>query len=239
MADASSWNSTIPSGSSEIRKGDDLLRSHWSILEATLEEEHFFAADNSGASAGIHRPGSSRISYGNGPAPTTSDEGRLFYDVDDDQLVVQGSSATTPVGAGVTGNIAGQFRLSGDSIGASDGGIIHWDEEVYDADGMHGGSNPHVSLNAGGKYVLNAQVRFAEAISDNVRVEIQPGAGGILLGGQSAAQSVWSTDRVNVTWIGEVGSDNTYVVSINGLGGSNRTIDASGTYLSVHKLATS
>lgn len=97
--DVSSFNSGVPSGTSQIKEGDDYLRSMQSDLHETWEEEHFFRAPSDG-SAGQHRPGSSRVSFGSGSAVTTGDEGRLFYDISADELILQGSSATTVAGPG-------------------------------------------------------------------------------------------------------------------------------------------
>lgn len=155
MADVSSYDSSLPSGSSEIRKGDDRLRTHWWDLESALTEEHYFT-DSTG-SGGIHKPGSSRISYGNGPAPTADDEGRLFYDVDGDTLVVQGSSATT----GVTGAFSGARanRQTSQDINAS-GALslsdISWDEEFYDTDDYFSATTTHLIAPSDGKYAVSA-----------------------------------------------------------------------------------
>ena len=95
MADiTNNWNASMPSGTSDVAHGDNLMRQHQNSLEITLEEEHYFA--DSPTSAGIHKAGASRISYGDlASLKTTPEEGRTFYAVDDESLYFTGASATT------------------------------------------------------------------------------------------------------------------------------------------------
>lgn len=173
MADVSSYNSNQPSGTSEIRLGDDTLRSRGSDMHAAWTEEHYFR-DGSAASGGVHKPGSSRISYGNGPAIASGDEGRLFYDIDDDELVLQGSSATTTV----TPNFFGTRlqRASTFAVGGQAGNNqeIEWDEEEYDEGGFHdgGSSRATVPSGGGGFYTITAGVHFASDLNFGVSEEV-------------------------------------------------------------------
>lgn len=98
MANFGTWNKNMPSGSSSIQHGDDLLRSDKSVLEATLNTEHYFSGDTlSAASAGVHRLGSARVFVGSSSAVSgVGHEGRLMYATDTQDLHYLG------VGAGDT-----------------------------------------------------------------------------------------------------------------------------------------
>ena len=63
MANFSTWSKGVPSGASLQREFDDLYRSDKSILEATLNTEHYYT-DSSKTSAGVHRLGSARVYMG-------------------------------------------------------------------------------------------------------------------------------------------------------------------------------
>jgi len=100
MGAIGSWSSVVPSGDSQLRLGDDTLRSHWSTLEATLEEEHYFT-DASGISTGQHKPGSMRPHVGTvSQVSTANDSGRLMFDSDTSRLWYVGSEDTFPLSAG-------------------------------------------------------------------------------------------------------------------------------------------
>jgi hypothetical protein len=98
FADVSNWELTIPSGTSNVKDGDDEIRRMKTLLDSGLQTEHYWL--DSGISGGQHKPGSSRLSYGSTGPPLTGDEGRVFYHVAKNQLVIQGSSATTQIGGG-------------------------------------------------------------------------------------------------------------------------------------------
>jgi len=105
--DVETFDTTIPSGTSLRSQGDDEIRRMKTLIDGAMEEEHFFftaaAVSASSRSGGIHRPGSSRISFGTADAPLTDDEGRLYFDIDDGLLILQGSSATTVITGSVSG----------------------------------------------------------------------------------------------------------------------------------------
>ena len=83
MGNIGSWNSQMPSNESSIMDGDDLLRSHWSILNAAWAEEHFFSA----SSTGVHALGSARPFYGLRSAVSVRpDVARLMLTSDNTQL---------------------------------------------------------------------------------------------------------------------------------------------------------
>jgi len=109
----------MPSGTSLISEGDDLLRQHWDSLDTTIVEEHYF--NDSAASAGIHKPGSARVFYG--PASATSavgastDDGRLYLESDTGNLYQVGQAQTRAnYGGGVcvASPDGGQYVVIGD-----------------------------------------------------------------------------------------------------------------------------
>lgn len=94
MANIGSWNKNAPLGSEPVRSGDDLMRSHWSVLQGALEDEHYFT-DGSSASAGQHKRGSARVHVGtSSQVSTVADDGRLMWTVDDERLHVLSSTST-------------------------------------------------------------------------------------------------------------------------------------------------
>ena len=102
MSLISNWNKDLPSGDSDARIGDDLLREHWTVLEAAWEEEHYFT-DASGVSTGEHKPGSMRPfigTYSQVSSTNVTDEGRLLFDSDTSRYWYVGSDKTFPLGAG-------------------------------------------------------------------------------------------------------------------------------------------
>jgi len=98
MATFSPWNKNAPSDLSLVRDGARQMRSDKAVLEATLDEEHFF---NEGApeSAGVHRPGSARPFVGprSGVAPH-GDGARLYFAEDTKTLHYLGRDATATIG---------------------------------------------------------------------------------------------------------------------------------------------
>jgi hypothetical protein len=86
----------MPSGTSDVDEGDDLMRQHWNSLENTWEEEHEFASR--ATMAGIHKAGSSRVSYGDTASlKTTTEDGRIYYDNALNALHLTGPSNTTAI----------------------------------------------------------------------------------------------------------------------------------------------
>lgn len=93
------WNRNMPSGSSSIADGDDLLRQHWTSLQSLIESEHYMT--DSLTSAGLHKLGSargyadvsSRKSVTNVPAGTR--DGRLFLELDTGRIHALGPSQIT------------------------------------------------------------------------------------------------------------------------------------------------
>jgi hypothetical protein len=95
MASYSGWNKDQPSGASLLRDADDMLRSDKSILQATLQQEHYFT-DGSANSAGEHKLGSARIYSGASSAVSSSGQsGRLMWDETNSQLVALHAATST------------------------------------------------------------------------------------------------------------------------------------------------
>jgi hypothetical protein len=95
MAFIHDWNRAVPSGDSLISLGDDLLRSDKSILEETLNTEHYFTATSaSSRSAGEHKTGSARVGIGTASALSNPAPGRINYlsDITDFAVALSRSS---------------------------------------------------------------------------------------------------------------------------------------------------
>ena len=97
MADISgNWNKNMPSGTSLISEGDDLMRQHWGSIQSLVQDEHYF--NDSLSSAGIHKPGSARIFVGPSSAMSavgaTTDDGRLYLEEDTGNLMHVGQAVT-------------------------------------------------------------------------------------------------------------------------------------------------
>ena len=123
MADISgNWNKNMPSGTSLISEGDDLMRQHWGSLQSLLQDEHFMV--DSKTSAGIHKQGTARIFAGPVSAisamPASTDSGRLFLEYDTGNLMHIGGAVTRAnYGCGVciaTGWAGGGILLGEQSV---------------------------------------------------------------------------------------------------------------------------
>ena len=107
MGRIADWSKSLPSSTSSVSETDDLLRSHWSILESAVEEEHFFK-ENSGISTGVHKLGSGRPHLGTySQVSTASDLGRIMIDSDYSRFWYVGSDDTIELGGSQAGNVAG------------------------------------------------------------------------------------------------------------------------------------
>lgn len=229
MADVSGWDAATPSGSSLVSKGDDKFRSLQSDVEETWEEEHFFLADNSGASAGIHRPGSARVDFGTASASTSTDEGRLYYDVDDGVLVVQGSSATTALSGG-DAKIKGARVEAGssNSQGFPDGtsSLVSWGNEVFDNGGyftLSNGSATSFEIPSGedGLYEVRAHM---DATGEGFisqgggEIEIQVNGGASLIGTRRLPSSLSTIIRSSSTSHVIVSANTINAIGVSGTG---------------------
>lgn len=237
MADVSSFDESIPSGNSEIRKGDDLLRKHWTDLKNAWEEDHYFQ-DGSTASGGQHKPGSSRISYGSGPAINAGDEGRLFYDVDDNQLTVQGSSATTVV---TTGRARAKAELSSDSD-IDGNGLIAFDNELYDNSDMFstsGNDGKDFVIPTTGEYQMLWQVEWSGLTTDDVILNIEKDTGNVEIGRISTSgDGDTRPQRQQVSAVAQIDSGESVQCRVTGVGGTQTLAGSNdpGVYFAIHQI---
>ena len=90
------WNKNMPSGTSLISEGDDLMRQHWGSIQSLVQDEHYF--NDSLTSAGLHKAGSARVFYGPSSAMSAvgagTDDGRLYLESDTGNLMHVGQAAT-------------------------------------------------------------------------------------------------------------------------------------------------
>jgi hypothetical protein len=96
MANFANWNRNQPSNSSLARDFPSLHRSDKSILEETLNEEHYFTSGSAG-SAGIHRPGSARPFVGirSQVSGGAARSGRLMWAADTGSLHFLGAASSS------------------------------------------------------------------------------------------------------------------------------------------------
>lgn len=93
MASNSGWSKGLPSATSSVALGDDDIRSNNSVLQAGLQDEHYWT-DGSANSAGVHKTGSARA-FSQSAAPTaTLPIGQLWHDSDIDALFVAEAAGT-------------------------------------------------------------------------------------------------------------------------------------------------
>jgi hypothetical protein len=136
MAFIHDWNRSVPSGDSLISLGDDLLRSDKSILEETLNTEHYFtAASASSRSAGEHKAGSARVGIGTASALSNPAPGRINYISDiTDFAVALSRSSFSILGVATVGKrnlfTPIQFFASGLSVGTGEGNAIRLGTDV-------------------------------------------------------------------------------------------------------------
>jgi len=138
------WNKSMPSGTSLVSEGDDLMRQHWGTLEDTHKQEHYF--NDSVTSAGIHKHGSARIFSGNISNLSTAgadDANRMFYAVDDQSLHLLGTSVTTKIAGAQEGGVV--RSLESNTFG--------WYISSYTT-GDHGSDDTHLWANANGNPML-------------------------------------------------------------------------------------
>lgn len=157
MADVSSYDSTIPSGNSEIRLGDDTLRSRGSDMHAAWTEEHFFR-DGSAASGGQHKLGSSRVSYQQQAAPLSGDKGRIHYDETTNVLAVQSSSDTTAIGNPCAAGVLESAILS---IPSGSDSSVTFNKALFDRGGFinfSGNSAHKMDVQREGIYRVDSEV---------------------------------------------------------------------------------
>lgn len=162
----------MPSGSSLVAQGDDLLRQHQASVQSTLVEEHYFS--DSATSAGIHKPGSARLFYGLDSSVSTlgseaDDAGRFHFASDTEKLRALGYSnntlaAVAPAYAKVylsaVTNVA--YGLTGQSTKS-----ILWTAEEYDTHNFFSASSIGLQIPAGlgGYYQIDLRLQYENHIT--------------------------------------------------------------------------
>lgn len=192
----SSWNSAVPSGTSSIRHGDDDIRSHKSIVQSVINDEHYFdQASASSASGGVHKLGSARI-FMNATrasivtASSADSNGRLTYAADLGSLHVHGASSTSTVVWGA--QPPGGRWLSANSSHAGSGTTLNipFVTEEYDIGGYAsvGSFDAVVPSGFSGRHLITATIQLSSAVTGTVRLGIQKG-GSTLLGMDSVGST--------------------------------------------------
>lgn len=126
MASTTSWDETVPSGTSSIAQGDDDIRSLKSFFRSWVSQEHY-TTDGSSTSAGEHKLGSARafqlpLSKISGVANRA---GQLSHDTTNNYLWVgSGSSISNVLGAGVNSVNTWTVRQNFTGVVSITGGLI-------------------------------------------------------------------------------------------------------------------
>ena len=192
-----SWSSTVPSGTSSIRQGDDQIRSITSIVQSVVNDEHYF--DNASASSlsgGIHKLGSARVFMNATRAslatPSSADSnGRLAYAADTQSLHVLGASSATTINWGATP--AGGRWKSASSQHATSGATsaLPFVTEEYDVGGYASAGSFEVTIPSAltGRHLVTATIQISSANTGTTRLAIQQGSNNTTL----AMSSVGST----------------------------------------------
>ena len=106
MASTTSWDETVPSGTSSIAHGDDEIRSLKSFVRSWISQEHY-TTDGSSTSAGEHKLGSARafqlpLSRISGVANRA---GQLSHDTTNNYLWVGSGSSISQVAGAAIGSV--------------------------------------------------------------------------------------------------------------------------------------
>lgn len=140
-----------------------LHQSDKSVLQASLNDEHYFAPQDSSSSAsgGVHRMGSARVFSGLRAAlavPSSADSaGRMFYATDTDTLHYIGASSATTVGLhsepyGVIMRNIADLSTSGAVVNRHPAQIT---QEIKDIGGWHAGSDYTCTVPYSGYYTVH------------------------------------------------------------------------------------
>lgn len=172
----SNWSSNLPSGNSQIRHGDDDMRTHKQITEDSLNAEHYFVpvAGASVASGGIHRPGSGRVFSGTRASlatPSSADSAdRLYYASDTESLHYIGQSSTTTIEWGRQ-RPGAEAMSAATSLPSAQTRAFIFANESYDVGGFYtaGASQFTVPSGLSGLYLLTGFCRFPSAHSGTRR----------------------------------------------------------------------
>jgi hypothetical protein len=123
MASITSWDESVPSGTSSIAQGDDDIRSFKSFFRSWVSQEHY-TTDGSSTSAGEHKLGSARafqlpLSRISGVANRA---GQLSHDTTNNYLWVGSGSSISQVAGAAIGSVntwsARQAYTAGITLGA-------------------------------------------------------------------------------------------------------------------------
>lgn len=184
-ANTSGFSNAQPSGLSSIRLGDDLIRADKVVLEAVLNDEHYFTPQTSASSlsGGVHKAGSARIFSGlraSLSTPASADSsGRLYYATDTESLHFYGASSTSTInwGRAVPGAI-GVSATTNVASGTSVPAVLS--AELYDVGGFFtaGGSRMTVPSGFSGLYLLTGHAQFP-SLHTGTRRSIALVAGGL------------------------------------------------------------
>lgn len=174
----SAWSKNQPSGSSSIRDGDDMIRSDKSVLEAALNDEHYFTPQTSASSVsgGLHRQGSARafmVARASVTTPSSADSaGKLIVCTDTGALLIANSSSVStlaggsqPAGAVVTGTLTAVAS----NIGGSS--VLTFPTSQYDVGGFFAASGGTFTIPAGlgGQYIVTATVIIPSVTTASTR----------------------------------------------------------------------
>lgn len=224
FADWSDFARTIPSGTSLRSEGDDEIRRFKTKVGQAWEEEHYGDTTNSGNSAGIHAPGSSRLSWVSGSDPSAGeedDEGRFVYRVDDNSLWLGGPSAVTKiVGSGGGGSGVKAYITSGQLVTTSTSSVS-FQAEDYDTDAYFNTADSDTSfvVPADGLYLL--QLQLATAVSEGWEIAIRRGDGTLLA--KNAIDDDAGFD-FHCSTVDQASEGDMYYCEVQKLSGSDRNI---------------
>lgn len=173
----SGFTATVPSGTSSIRHGDDEIRSTKSLMQAVINDEHYFALDSaSSVSGGIHRKGSARVftvARASLVTPASADsDGRLVYTTDLESLHILNTSSHSTINwgkrpCGAKGETV--FAGAGAPVSFPSGSTTscNYDGASYDVGGFFDVAVPsrfNLASAGSGRYMLTANVVFRESV---------------------------------------------------------------------------
>lgn len=196
--DTKSWNSTIPSGTSSIRQGDDEIRSIRSVAQAVIADEHYFDQGSaSSISGGVHRLGSARVFMNATRASlvtsaSADSNGRLAYCADTESLHVIGASSTTTVSYGNT-PYGGRWKSASSShptSGATSNLAFVTEEYDVGAFASVGSLEAVVPSGLTGRYIVTTTIQLSSAVTGVARLAIQQGSNNTTLASSSVGSTV-------------------------------------------------
>lgn len=199
MAATSAWSKDQPSGSSSIRDGDDTIRSDKSVLQATLDQEHYFTPQTSASSAsgGIHRPGSGRVFFGTRASlatPSSADSaGRLFFATDTASLHYLAASSHSTI-AGGSEPVGAKGRVPNTNVASGGGGTaIAFSTEDYDVGGMFTAGGSIITSTESGRYLVTGWLSYVNSVHSGTIREMWVTAGGDIVAKASSGTQSGST----------------------------------------------